>query len=283
MGSDEVGKRLPFVFSLVTLHLPLLVGMAIAAAPQNGHAPAAYLGFDRNDYPGDDSLGALRATFRFTGYWLNNPPGANSNSWRGKRSLLKSRGFGFLVLFNGRVYKQLKASADAGALGQADARSAVAAAREEGFPAGTVIFIDQEEGGRMLPEQRAYLHAWVDAVSRAGYRAGVYCSAVPFRESSRETVITAEDIRQHAGGREIVYWVANDACPPSPGCAGHAPAPGKSGVSFASAWQFTQSPRRAKFTHGCTNYNRDGNCYAPGTSIFVDFDAADSPDPSHGR
>ncbi|MGO9442186.1 MAG: glycoside hydrolase domain-containing protein [Terriglobales bacterium] len=269
--------------SRFTFHLALLVGLAITAAPQSSHTPATYLGFDRNQYPGDDSLAALRETFRFAGFWLNNPPGENSNTWRGKRSLLKSRGFGFLVLFNGRVYKQLKAPADAAALGQADARSAVAAAKEEGFPAGTVIFIDQEEGGRMLAEQRAYLHAWVDGLKRAGYRAGVYCSGMPFKESSRETVITAEDIRQHAGGREIVYWVANDACPPSPGCALPAAPAGRSGVSFAAVWQFAQSPRRAQFVSGCANYAADGNCYAPGTQVFVDLDAADSPDPSRGR
>jgi len=260
----------------------LVIGLAINTA--EGHPPsAAYLGFDRNDYPGDESLAALRATFRFTGYWLNNPPGSNSNSWQGKRMLLRSHGFGFLVLFNGRLDKQLKASADATALGNSDGLSAAAATRAEGFPAGTVIFLDQEEGGRLLPEQRSYLHAWADSVIRAGYRAGVYCSGMPFRESRKETLITAEDIRENAGGRDIVYWVANDACPPSPGCAVTAPAPGASGVAFASVWQFSQSPRRANFARGCSNYNRDGNCYAPGTSVFVDFDTADSPDPSHGR
>src|SRR5438552_3901090 len=39
-------------------------------------AQSAYLGFDRNDYPGDSSLGTLRQRFSYTGYWLNNPPGA---------------------------------------------------------------------------------------------------------------------------------------------------------------------------------------------------------------
>jgi hypothetical protein len=260
----------------------LLTGFAITTA--GGHpSPAAYLGFDRNDYPGDESLAALRQTFHFTGYWLNNPPGSNSNSWRGKRALLQSYDFGFLVLFNGRLYRQLKGPADATALGNLDGHAAAAAARGEGFPAGTIIFLDQEEGGRLLPEQRAYLHAWADGVKSAGYRAGVYCSGIPFRESRKVTVITAEDIRENADGREIVYWVANDGCPPSPGCAVKPPPPNASGVAFASVWQFSQSPRRTDFARGCSNYNRDGNCYAPGTSIFVDFDSADSPDPSHGR
>ena len=46
---------------------------------------AAYLGFDRNDYPGDANLRILRHTFSFVGYWLNVPPGAAYNTWAGKR------------------------------------------------------------------------------------------------------------------------------------------------------------------------------------------------------
>jgi hypothetical protein len=38
---------------------------------------STYLGFDRNDYPGDANLHVLRQTFSFTGYWLNNPPWSN--------------------------------------------------------------------------------------------------------------------------------------------------------------------------------------------------------------
>src|SRR5690242_10764386 len=63
-----------------------------------------YLGFDRNIYPGDETWAELRKTFSFTGYWLNNPPGESSNSWRDKRQLIGSYGFGFLVLFNSKRY-----------------------------------------------------------------------------------------------------------------------------------------------------------------------------------
>src|SRR5215469_11164762 len=54
-----------------------------------------FLGFDRNEYPGDDALPVLRKSFAFTGYWLSVPPGAKTNSWQGKRALLQSQGFGF--------------------------------------------------------------------------------------------------------------------------------------------------------------------------------------------
>src|SRR6267143_5567909 len=50
----------------------------------------AYLGFDRNIYPGDAALPALRKTFVFTSYWLSPPPGEKINTWLGKREFLRS-------------------------------------------------------------------------------------------------------------------------------------------------------------------------------------------------
>lgn len=246
-----------------------------------------YLGFDRNEYPGDANLKTLKQTFAYTGYWLNNPPGEKSNSWAGHRAAVEAAGFGFLVLFNGRLDAALKNVTNATRLGQSDARVAVASARREGFPAHAIIFLDQEQGGRMLPEQKAYIYAWVDGITAAGFRAGIYCSGIPAADDNN--VVTAEDIRQNAGRREIVYWAINDACPPAPGCGfpQRPPNPAASGVSFAEVWQFAQSPQRKDVAGRCTNYSRDGNCYPPGTGaaqgLHIDVNTAASPDPSHGR
>ena len=203
------------------------------------------LGFDCNEYPGDETLKVLRRTFSFSGYWLNNPPGASSNSWTGKRKVLQAVGFGFLLVFNGRTDAQIRSAGDATKLGSSDGALAVSSARAEGFSRATTIFLDQEEGGRLLPEQRAYLFGWLDAVASAGFRVGVYCSGIAFKEGSGSSIITAVDIQQNAGGRELAYWVSNDACPPSPGCAfpRKPPTLAESGVSFAEVWQFAQSPR----------------------------------------
>ena len=249
-------------------------------------AQSAYLGFDRNDYPGDANLAALHEAFAYTGYWLNHPPGEKTNTWTGHRAVVKSAGLGFLVLFNGRLYAQLKNVANATKLGKSDAQAAAAAAQREGFPAKTIIFLDQEQGGRMLPEQKAYIYAWVDGVVAAGFRAGVYCSGVPAADDGN--VVTAEDIRANAGGRQIAYWVTNDGCPPAPGCAFPArpPSPAASGVAFAEVWQYAQSPRTDNALH-CTNYNRDGDCFAPGIDVakkmHIDVNSATSADPSSGR
>src|SRR6202041_2289440 len=152
--------------------------MLLLAAPAMLTQSGTYLGFDSNDYPGDAKLKTLHQTFSYTGYWLNNPPGASSNSWTGHRAAVESAGFGFLVLFNGRLYAELKSVANAARLGQSDAQAAATAARREGFPRAIIIFLDQEQGGRMLPEQKAYIYAWVDAVTAAGFRAGIYCSGM---------------------------------------------------------------------------------------------------------
>ncbi len=288
----------------------LLAAGACAAAQSVGARSAAqersYPGFDRNDYPGDASLPALRRSFRYTGYWLNHPPGETQNSWAGKRAILRQQGFGFLVLFDGRTDAELKAAEskgqEAAVLGTADGKAAVAAALREGFSLGVLIFLDQEEGGRLLPEQATYLFAWVDAVRGAGTRAGVYCSGILVREGTG-TISTAEDIAERESTRmladhsakspnrdsRLALWVANDQCPPAPGCTLAAP-PMTVALSpviagFASVWQYAQSPRRAQFSASCpANQAPDGNCYAPGlpadASIFVDLDTANSPDPS---
>jgi hypothetical protein len=265
-------------------HLRVLCGLCVLLLLASPVLAQSHLGFDRNDYPGDENLRVLRQTFTYAGYWLNNPPGAKTNTWTGKRRSVESAGFGFLVLFNGRLYKELKHNA--APTGEADGRAAAGAARHEGFPPRTIIFLDIEEGGRMLPGQKAYIYAWVDAITAAGFRAGMYCSGIPAKEGNT-SVVTAEDIRENAQGRDIKFWITNDACPPSPGCSVSPPDPSQSGVAFADVWQFAQSPRRKDFAARCRNYSTDGNCYPPGVDpasrLHVDLNTATSADPSHGR
>ena len=261
----------------------------------------SYLGFDRNIYPGDDALPILRKTFSFAGYWLSPPPGEKTNTWLGKRELLRSQGFGFLLLFRGPQISELQKTwsesrfnradrlqAQAEKRATSDASLAAAAAKKEGFPSHTVIFLDIEEGGRLPVVYHVYLRAWADQLVGAGYRPGVYCSGMPVSEGRGATIITADDIRNNIGSRDLIYWVYNDACLPSPGCAFPPDplAPSKSGNSHAAVWQFAQSPRRKEFTARCpAKYAPDGNCYAPDDVAhkwFLDVNTATSPDPSGG-
>jgi hypothetical protein len=282
---------LPFLLSLVSLDSSSKTsGQAVSSLHPPPAANSLYLGFDRNEYPGDDRLAALRNSFAYAGYWLNAPPGSSQNSWKGKRALLIEHGFGFLILFNGRLDAGLRGR-DAAALGRADAASAAAAASQEGFPPGAILFLDQEEGGRLLPEQAAYVMAWVQGIRGSRYRPGVYCSGIPVPEGGAggaNSISTAEDILHRAGGQPIALWVANDACPPSPGCvvSPQLPLPEASGVASAMVWQYTQSPRRSFAKQCAATYAPDGNCYAPhmeqNQASFLDLNVSRSADPSSG-
>ena len=242
-----------------------------------------YLGFDKNDYPGDKLLPALHKTFAYTGFWLNNPPGMNSNPWAGKRAVVRSAGFGFVILFNGRLDAQLKGQ-DAAALGASDAKTAVASARIEGFPVHAVIFIDQEEGGRLLPEQAAYLGAWFAGIAKAGSRAGIYCSGIDVPDG-QSTISTARDVAARYSG--VKLWVFNDRCPPAPGCILKASDPERSEIKDAVIWQYAQSPQ-SQFAAGCkAGYAEDKQCYPPGLphthATQIDINTSNSSDPSAGR
>lgn len=245
-----------------------------------------FLGLDRNLYPGEENLKVLARRYAFTGYWLNTPPGEQSNSWQGKRAAVVRAGMGFLLLYNGKTYQQiLQAGPSAGTV---DGAEAVRAARAEGFATGSILFLDIEEGGRMLAEQKSYIFAWAQAVRQAGMQPGVYCSGIDFTEGDGATVSTASDLHDTPQGRDLVFWVANDACPPSPGCL---PKPkglrtAGNGLAWAEIWQYAQSPVRPVAQACRQTYNADGDCRvmaAAGTSLHVDLNVARSKDPSHGR
>jgi hypothetical protein len=282
--------------------LPALLLLAATGCAQQSAPAAASLtppaatqspiGFDSNDYPGDANLPALRRHFAFTGYWLTNPPGTHRNDWLGKRDTLLRNGFGFLVLANGKTDAQVARSKRTGtspaALGAKDAAVAIAAAQHERFPAHTILFLDQEEGGRLNANQSDYLLAWTEAVAHSDYLPGVYASGQPVDDSPGKTITTIQNIREQVAARhlhEIAFWVYQDACPPANGCTMQPPPLADSGTPDIAAWQYAQSPRRKENTAACSKtYAADGNCYAPGLPKFtLDLNVASSPDPSHGR
>ena len=150
-----------------------------------------------------------------------------------------------------------------------------------GFPPDVLIFLDQEEGGRLLPEQAAYLFAWIDAVRGAGARAGVDCSGIAAPggdvRSARRRILPSGRTREclritpPKAKARMVGWRFGLRMPMSArtGLRACRPAVGRGGFSgdsaFATVWQYAQSPRRTKFSAGCpANQAADGNCYAPG-------------------
>ncbi len=277
---------------LQTLGFALLLSVSAVLLALPPHSPKepqpsrAYLGFDLNDYPGDDALQVLRRTFAFSSYWLGPPPGEKHTTWSGKRAFIESLGFGFVVLYNGRLSRNLHSAIDAKQKGTLDAGNAAKLALQEGFRTGTIIFLDIEEGGRLSPAYHDYVHAWIDALRKAGFRSGAYCSGVPIGEAGGHSVTTVQDLLEHLGDRKLTLWIFNDVCPPAPGCVFPAtpPAVAQGGVPKAALWQFAQSPQRKERTARCAaTYSADGNCYAPGDKKrewSLDIDVAVSANPS---
>ena len=183
----------------------LAVTVFVANSPSEPQEtpPRTYLGFDRNDYPGDDAMKLLRRDFAFTGYWLGSPPDDTTNSWTGKRELLRSEGFGFVLLFAGPTSGQLRDQPYTRKRVADDTQAAAAAARREGFPPGSVIFLDIEEGGRLPSTYFTYLKAWASELERLGFRAGVYCSGIPIDEGEGLTLITSDFIREKIKPTEL--------------------------------------------------------------------------------
>ena len=277
----------PVVNESATPAQPGPVASVDTSAGANG-----YVGFDRNEYPGDDTMSAMKKQFAFVGYWLTVPPGAMFNQWVGKRELLKQQGWGFLLLANGKLEAEIKKAQKAGTapadLGRKDAAVAVAAAKSEGFPKRAIVFLDQEEGGRLTDVQAAYLLAWTEAVAGSDYRPGVYASGQKTQDDPGVWIDTVEDIRDRVkkgGLHEVAIFDAQDQCGPAPGCTLKAKPLAEAGEPDVIAWQYSQSPRRPEITKSCAKtYASDGNCYAAGfPKVFLDMDVAKSGDPSEGR
>ncbi len=106
----------------------------------------------------------------------------------------------FIVLANGRLEAEIKKAKRTGvtpaAFGAKDAAEAVAAAQREHFPPRTIIFLDQEEGGRLTADQSAYLLAWTEGVAHSGYLPGAYASGQPVGDGPGKTITTIKDIRE---------------------------------------------------------------------------------------
>ena len=298
MAPDEV--FLMFKHTWVQSIVPLFFTGCLSCSPpaqSQAKAPVpetasggGYLGFDRDLYPGDQTLPTIAKRFSFVGYWLSIPPLEQSNTWIGKRSLIASHNLGFLVLWNGRIDKEIlekaKGGTSANALGVADAHSAIQAAKREGFPAGTTIFLDQEQGGRLVQEQADYLFAWTEGVSAGGFHAGAYVSGEPVPDGPGKTITTAQNIKDTVTAKHlhsVALFVYQDSCPPSNGCTLAPPPLTASGTQGAVVWQFVLSPRTN--TQACMKtYASDGNCYVPELpGVHLDLDVANERDPSHGR
>lgn len=244
-----------------------------AEAPQ----PARGIpGFDTRDYPGDDGMRAWfgASPYRWVGYYLP-APCYKGTTWAGRRESLRDIGWGFAVLFVGEQDWSAMANvqADTAAVEQPQCSSAhltperaathadeaVRAASEDGFPIGTVIFLDVERVDDVSPELLTYVRSWVARMLEAeSYTPGIYTHDV--NVEALYPMVAEEFVRAGRSGRPPL-WVAR------PADFDIRSSPRESGYAAASIWQ------------GVLNTREDYR----GVRLNIDVNVSDSADPSRGR
>ena len=199
------------------------IGQAIAEAPVRIVAAVEkamnekYLGFDTNIYPGDRTMKiwADDGTYDWVGFYLPAPCHKDA-SWSGKRDTLIKMGWGLAVVYvgqqiwtNGKKPKKGATCANAfvtGPRGEAEGRDAITRVRDQGFPPGTVIFLDIERMDRIPASMKAYYTSWTKTVVTDGrYRVGYYAhtdNAAEIFRDVRSVLVAAGDTT------EPPFWIA---------------------------------------------------------------------------
>lgn len=114
--------------------------------------------------------------------------------------------------------------------GRAEASDAIARTQAEGFPAGTVIFLDVEHMNDVPTAMRDYYKAWTAGVLADGrYRPGFYAHTANAALLYRD-VKSVYDSLNVTG--EPPFWVAGNTAEFAPG-----KAPSDVGHAFAAVWQ----------------------------------------------
>ncbi|GAB6985835.1 glycoside hydrolase domain-containing protein [Nocardioides pyridinolyticus] len=203
-----------------------------------------FLGFDRADYPGDGVMASLyeHTPLYFVCVYLPAPSNPGT-SWRGKHQVLRDQGWGFLPTFVGQQVIGLGSHVVTAAQGRLDGDSAAARMAEAGFPVGSVVYLDIENGGQLPAHQVEYIKAWIDAVNNSpNVWPGVYCSK---KGSAAQVAGFAPDIPIWVyGPRQLLPATPAGGTPPTVVfdlSSETAPAAMHTDFPAATAWQYVMS------------------------------------------
>lgn len=277
---------------IVWVAMAAMVASAAACGgrPATGPRPAnARPGFDTNAYPGDAAMRAWRdeSPYEWVGYYLPAPCHRDA-SWSGRRAVLQRMRWGTAILYVGQQAWPIAPADTARAdtvrtdtlaappdttlpsppppqcsrrlltaeRGRTDADDAVAKTAAEGFPPGSVIFLDVERMDAVPQEMVDYLQAWLGRVLDDGrFRPGIYAHS-----TNADELRTAAQVVYAARGLagEPSWWIAAGR-----GFAMELP-PTASGHRFADVWQGVLDVSES---HG-------------GFTLIIDVNVASTPDPS---
>jgi hypothetical protein len=138
----------------------------------------AFAGFDSYGYPGDETMDWFKANTNLVwcGYYLAPSSSHNNPSWMGKQAALAAAGWGIAPVYVGQQVIPPGSMNPTIATGQADGAQAAGYMASEGFPAGSYVYLDLENGPPLTSAQQDYVTAWSARVLSGGYKPGVYCS-----------------------------------------------------------------------------------------------------------
>lgn len=149
---------------------------------------AFFAGFDAAVFPGVETMDWLKrhSNLAWCGYYLAPAPSLAQAalSWKGQHAALRAS-WGMAPIYVGQQLPRLAAPGVAAPpfssiltadQGRSDGQQAVALAVRDGFPRGSFIYVDWEDGGALTSACLNYLGAWLATVSALGFGPGVYCS-----------------------------------------------------------------------------------------------------------
>jgi hypothetical protein len=94
----------------------------------------------------------------------------------GTRANLVANGWGLGPVYVGQQVTGPGSRNPSASTGIADGNNATSMMSSEGFPPGSFVYLDLENGPPLTAPQQDYVANWCDTVTAAGYGAGVYCS-----------------------------------------------------------------------------------------------------------
>lgn len=220
---------------------------------------AGYPGFDTDGFPGADQLAWMKANTNlvWVGYYLAPAPSHANTSWMGQRAALQAAGWGLAPVYVGQEIAGPGRHLVTGAQGAIDGADAANLMTQDGFAAGSHVFLDLEDGPPYAAPRTDYVAAWAEAVSSAGFQPSIYCSH-----------LIAADVQAALPNARIwAFRVATTSPHAVPGTTFPDPDPSGCGYAGAFAWQRDQA----------CNLQLSG---APHAALSVDLSTALGPDPS---
>ncbi|CAM3036939.1 glycoside hydrolase domain-containing protein [Paenibacillus sediminis] len=234
----------------------------------------AYKGFDISYCPTKTQLQNFwtGSPFYFTSFYTG-PNASNATSFKGQAAMIKSIGYGLMLVYVGRQKSSSNLTKSQGNTDAIDAGSKIDAEKDANGNAAistsATIFLDIEQGGQLSSSFLDYIEGFCKGIwDNTTYYPGIYCSYSSTADQIKTRLETVK-IGTVSLADFTKFWVFR-LSNPSPGCTVTTNLePSDSGVSYADVWQYAQSPTG---TECKITYN--------GTTLGVDLDLAITTNPS---